>query len=189
MTAFALLDALSASPVVAAVKDDAGLEICIGGDSRVVFVLYGTINTVPGIVDRLKEAGKTVFVHTDLIEGLSAREASVDYLIRNTALDGIISTKLSLLKFAKAKGLLTILRVFLIDSLALQNIGKIKKERCVDLIEVLPGLMPKIIHKICGDCGKKIIAGGLVTEKSDILSALDAGAVAVSSTNVAVWSM
>lgn len=184
-----LEDALYACPIVAAVKDEEGLRHCIESESQVVFVLYGDLNSIPQIVNRLKLAEKTVFVHADLIEGLSAREAAVDYLIQNTSLDGIISTKLPLLRFAKAKGLMTIMRFFLIDSIAMENIKKMKDERCIDLMEVLPGLMPKIIGQVCKNSGKKIIAGGLITEKSDVVSALDAGAIAVSSTNSAVWNL
>ena len=147
------------------------------------------MKSVPRIVAELKTAGKTVFVHADLIEGLSAREAAVDYLIHAARPDGIISTRLPLLRFAKAKGLRTILRFFLIDSIAMENIAKMKNERCVDLIEVLPGLMPKVIHRVAATCGKPIIAGGLVTEKADVVNALEAGALAVSSTNPGVWKM
>ena len=57
------------------------------------------------------------------------------------------------------------------------------------MIEVMPGLMPKIVKRVSASCGKPIIAGGLVTEKSDVVSALEAGAIAVSSTNIGVWSM
>lgn len=85
----------------------------------------------------------------------------MDYLIHAARPDGIISTRLPLLRFAKAKGLRTILRFFLIDSIAMENIAKMKNERCVDLIEVLPGLMPKVIHRVAATCGKPIIAGGI----------------------------
>ena len=111
-----LEDTLGDSPIVAAVKDEPGLERCLNSPCRVVFVLFGDLNSVPRIVAELKTAGKTVFVHADLIEGLSAREAAVDYLIHAARPDGIISTRLPLLRFAKAKGLRTILRFFLIDS-------------------------------------------------------------------------
>ena len=184
-----LEDTLGDSPIVAAVKDEPGLERCLNSPCRVVFVLFGDLNSVPRIVAELKTAGKTVFVHADLIEGLSAREAAVDYLIHAARPDGIISTRLPLLRFAKAKGLRTILRFFLIDSIAMENIAKMKNERCVDLIEVLPGLMPKVIHRVAATCGKPIIAGGLVTEKADVVNALEAGALAVSSTNPGVWKM
>lgn len=180
---------LEDSPIVAAVKDESGLEQCLNIPCRVVFVLFGDLNSVPGIVAKLKASGKTVFVHADLVEGLSAREAAVDYLVQTAQPDGIISTRLPLLRFAKAKGLHTILRFFLIDSIAMENITSMKNERCVDMIEVMPGLMPKIVKRVSASCGKPIIAGGLVTEKSDVVSALEAGAIAVSSTNIGVWSM
>ena len=54
---------------------------------------------------------------------------------------------------------------------------------------VLPGLMPKIIRKICVSTGKPVIAGGLISDKEDVTGALGAGAIAVSSTNPAVWNM
>ena len=119
-----LENTLGDSPIVAAVKDEPGLERCLNSPCRVVFVLFGDLNSVPRIVAELKTAGKTVFVHADLIEGLSAREAAVDYLIHAARPDGIISTRLPLLRFAKAKGLRTILRFFLIDSIAMENIAK-----------------------------------------------------------------
>ena len=34
-----------------------------------------------------------------------------------------------------------------------------------------------------------IIAGGLISEKEDVINALDAGAIAISSTNQQVWNM
>ena len=58
-----------------------------------------------------------------------------------------------------------------------------------NLIEVLPGLMPKIIRQVAQITGKPVIAGGLISDKKDVTRALSAGAVAVSSTNPAVWRM
>ena len=58
-----------------------------------------------------------------------------------------------------------------------------------DLIEVLPGIMPKIIKHIAGRAAVPVIAGGLISEKEDVMRALDAGAIAISTTNQAVWKM
>ena len=58
-----------------------------------------------------------------------------------------------------------------------------------DFIEVLPGLMPKVIRKICRTSRIPIIAGGLITDKEDVVAALSAGAIAVSTTNQDVWRM
>ena len=51
------------------------------------------------------------------------------------------------------------------------------------------GLMPKIIRRVAQLTGKPVIAGGLISDKEDVTAALSAGAVAVSTTNPAVWRM
>lgn len=58
-----------------------------------------------------------------------------------------------------------------------------------DFIEVLPGLMPKVIQKICRTSRTPIIAGGLITDKEAVMGALNAGAIAVSTTHQDVWRM
>ena len=58
-----------------------------------------------------------------------------------------------------------------------------------DFIEVLPGVMPKVIGKVCKMSKTPIIAGGLISDKESVMAALSAGAIAVSSTNHEVWKM
>lgn len=48
---------------------------------------------IPSIVEKVKGSGKLAFVHMDLIQGLSSKEAAVDYISKFTKADGIISTK------------------------------------------------------------------------------------------------
>lgn len=184
-----LLDLLADGPVIASVKDDAGLAAAINSDVAVVFLLYGDVLSVRELVQRAHDAGKAVFVHIDLIEGLASREVSVDFVAKNTAADGVLSTKVALTRRAKELGLVAIQRFFLLDSMAISNIEKHLSPDCSDLIEILPGLMPKIIRRVCGISGKPVITGGLITDKEDVTSALSAGAVAVSTTNPDVWDM
>ena len=67
---YKFLDALEVSPVIAAVKDDEGVDACLKSESQVVFILYGDICTIPEIVSKVKAAGKLAVVHLDLIHGL-----------------------------------------------------------------------------------------------------------------------
>lgn len=182
-----IVSLLEQSPIVAAVKSLEGLEKCLTCDSQVVFVLFGDVLTISDIVAKIKGAGKAAFVHIDLIDGLSAREVAVDFIAKNTQADGIISTKQSLVRYAKTKGLLTIQRFFVLDSIAMLNIQKQMSTSYTDMIEILPGVMPKIIRKIVDSTGKPIIAGGLISDKEDVVTALGAGATAISSTNLDVW--
>lgn len=184
-----LLNLLAAGPVIAAVKGGDGLEAALDSDVPVIFLLSGDILSVADAAARVRKAGKRVFVHLDLIDGLAAREVSADFIARQTAADGIISTKAALTRRGRELGLVTIQRFFLLDSMALENIEKDLARDASDLIEVLPGLMPKMIRRLVQDTGKPVIAGGLISDKEDVTGALGAGAVAVSTTNPAVWSM
>ena len=184
-----LLELLAAGPVIAAVKDEEGLAQALESDVSVLFLLYGDILTIRDTAERVREAGKRVFVHLDLIDGLAAREISADFVARSTSADGVISTKAALTRRARELGLVAIQRIFLLDSMALKNVERHFSRESADLVEVLPGLMPKIIRRLCGTTGRPTIASGLHTDKEDVTGALGAGAVAVSSTNPAVWRM
>ena len=186
-------DAVEANPVIAAVKSDAGLQAAVEMEKiQVIFVLYGDVCTIPEILERIKAAGKKAMVHIDLIAGLSAKEISVEFIARQTRADGIITTKPALVRRAKELGIFAVLRFFVIDSLALKNIENLEMQCGTsrpDFIEVLPGVMPKVLGRIAKVSRIPMIAGGLITEKEDVIAALSVGAIAVSSTNQDVWKL
>jgi len=175
--------------VIAAVKDTEGLEKSLESDCQIIFVLFGDLVSITGIVTKIKRSGKFAMVHVDLIDGLASKDVAVDFIAKNTSADGIISTRANIVHRAKACGLLAIQRFFLLDSIALNNIGRQPSLKDADAIEILPGLMPKIIEKLVMSIGKPIIAGGLITDNEDIVNALNSGAIAISSTNYNTWFM
>ena len=153
-------EAIEDSPIIAAIKDDEGLKKCLTSESRVIFILYGDICNIPDIVETVKSSGKIAMVHIDLIAGLSSKEIAVDFIQKYTRADGIITTKPALIKRAKELGLYTILRLFVIDSMAYSNIEHQLRTAKPDLIEVLPALMPKVLAKVCKLSTVPVIAGG-----------------------------
>ena len=84
-------------------------------------------------------------------------------------------------------GFPTILRLFMLDSMAYENITSQIKAAKPDFIEVLPALMPKAIAKVCRISSVPVITGGLVSDKEDVMALLDAGVISISSTNEQVW--
>ena len=178
---------LDLCPVIAAVKDEKGLDACLSAPCRVVFVLYGSIMDIPDIISRIRDAGKTPLVHLDLVDGLAARESAVDFIRFRTSAEGIISTKSVLIKRAKELGLIAIQRFFLLDSLALTNIAKQVRLNAPDVIEIIPGVMPKVIRMVTERSPLPVIAGGLIHDVEDIQNALNAGAAAISATNITLW--
>ncbi len=182
-----MIDLLETSPVIAAVKNESGLENCLKTDCRVVFLLFGTICDVAELVDRVKESGKIAIVHVDLIQGLSSKEVAVDFIRRNTRADGIISTKSPIVKHAKELGMICIQRTFVVDSMALSTLKKQIESFHPDAIEIMPGVMPRVIQKIRQETELPLIAGGLLSDKKDIMAAFEAGADAVSTTREELW--
>ena len=180
-------DAMDNSPIIAAIKDMTGLEKCLTCDSQVIFILFGDICNISDIVDKAKSAGKTAMVHIDLINGLSAKDVAVDFIKKYTKADGIISTKPALIKHAGEIGLTSVLRLFVIDSMAYSSIEKQLRSVKPDYIEILPALMPKVVSRICRISKVPVITGGLISDKEDVVSMLNAGAVCISSTNPDVW--
>ena len=177
------------SPVIAAVKDVDGMKKCFESECQTVFVLYGTICNIGDIVREIKKHGKYAMVHADFTQGLGAKEIAVDFIRENTLADGVISTKPQLVKRAKELGMYGILRAFLVDSIAMNTTKKQLELFHPDMVEIMPGIMPKILKDIRSFVSVPVIAGGLLTEKKDVMSALSAGADAISTTNRNLWKM
>lgn len=174
-------------PIIAAVKDDEGLGKCLESECEIVFILYGDLCSIGELVEQIKDQGKIALVHMDLINGLSNRDVSVDYIKQTTKADGIISTRPTQIRRAKELGLYTVHRFFVIDSLAYDNIKKQCAQNRPDCIEILPGVMPKVIKKICKAERTAVIAGGLIEDREDVMAALDAGVVSISTTKQELW--
>ena len=184
-----LMDAIQETPVIAAVKDDAGPLQCAdqrehpGGIRIIRRYLQYCLHCAPH-----HEAGRFAAVHVDLIAGLAGKEVAVDFIRNTTEADGIISTRQSFIRRAKELGLAAILRVFLLDSIALESLDKIPPN-LPDCLDLLPGTMPKILRRVCATAKVPVLAGGLIADKEDVMAALEAGITAISTTNQAVWNM
>ena len=182
-----MLEIIAEFPIIAAVKDEKELKESLMTDCKVIFILFGNICNISDIVEKIKNKDKLAIIHADLVQGLSAKTEAIDYLRLNTKADGIISTKGNLVKYAVEIGLIGILRNFIIDSMAMENVNKQVSLANPDMVEIMPGIMPEIIEKIKSELKLPLIAGGLISEKKDVIAALAAGADAVSTTKIGLW--
>jgi len=189
LNSLSIKDLLTDTPVIAAVKDDAGLFRALQTECKVVFLLYGSIVNIDELVRQIHFSGKLCFIHIDLIEGLSNREVAVDGLRKLCHPDGIISTRSALIRRAQQLGLCTILRVFMLDSMSLANLFSQLEREKPDFVEVLPGIIPNVIQEITEKTTIPLIAGGLIRNKQDVIQALRSGVVAVSTSSPDVWEL
>lgn len=189
MTNRELIEIFEQNPVIAAVRTPQMLETALSYNVQVVFFLCGGISNIESACARLCDAGRTVFLHIDLLEGLHADHSGIEFIKNNTGITGIISTKPTSIRLAQAQGLKTIQRSFLLDTAALKTSIQNTLTCRPDLVEVLPGISPEIVSIGKRNLGLPIIAGGFVKEKKDLYAALGAGAIAVSTSETSLWGL
>lgn len=181
------VEALENAPVIAAVKARDHAGAAAKSPVSVVFVLGGSILSMDGIMEELRLGQKLVFLHMDLIEGIGRDVAGLAYAASHWKPAGIITTRAPLVKAAKEHGLLAIQRVFLLDSGSIRSGIQLIEQCRPDFVEVMPGVIPKAIGQFRG-AGRPVIAGGMVTARNEIIEALSAGALAVSTSSRELWN-
>jgi glycerol uptake operon antiterminator len=178
-----LSEMLIENPVIAAVRNDEDLENVLTSRAQIVFILYGNILNIADICVKLKDVDKTIFVHADMIDGLRGDMAGIQFIKKYAEPDGIITTKVNCIKYAKRLGLKTI------HSLSIKTGVKNIAETQPNAVEVMPGVASKALEKMKYETNVPIIAGGLVDKKKEVMDALSAGATAVSTTAKEIWEM
>ncbi len=177
------------SQIIASVKSEKDLGIACNSTPNVIFLLMGDLVSSKQHVHLLKSAHKSVFLHLDFIDGLSSSKAAIEYVAKSIRPTGIITTKTHIIKIAKEFDLMTIQRIFLLDRAAVEKGIEMVKSCKPDAVEVMPGVMPKVIDSLTNRLSYPIIAGGLITSIDEIHSALEAGALAVSSGDPKMWNL
>ena len=172
---------------IAGVKDINDLDKALESDCEIIFLLCGTIFNLKESVNKAKEKKKLIFIHVDLVEGFSRDSVALKYISEEIKPDGIISTKNNLLKVAKSLGMLTVPRIFIIDSLSIGTAIKASQTINPDAVEIMPGIMPRITKQLSSSLDIPVIAGGLISTEEEIRLALESGALGVSTSSKNLW--
>lgn len=183
------MEDLKRFPVIPAIRDINRIDTAISIKSRCIFLLMGNILNIKDIVRCVKSADRRIFLHLDLLEGISKNSMGIKYIAQEIKPDGVITTRANLISCAKTEGLFTIQRIFVLDSLAIDTAVKSIKNVNPDAIEILPAVIPKIIRRICQRTRHPIIAGGLIEDIQEVREALKEGAWAISVTKEDIWNI
>ena len=181
-----LVDRLECVPIIAAIRDDRWQQ-ALASPAEVLFYLECSLLTVERRICQAHSAGKIIFVHVDLSEGIGRDKTGIAYLAQ-CGVDGIISTKSQLIRTAKELGLLTVQRFFALDSQGMDSIQEVLKNTKPDFMEIMPGVLPKVIQRLSGGF-IPVIAGGLIESKAEITGALGSGATAISTGCPELWEL
>lgn len=183
-----IIPTLTQSPIIAAVRTPSQLSRALLTPVQVIFLLGGDPDTLPALVQTARSAQKLVFIHMDLVEGFSRDAAGVKWLARAARPSGVLSTRAPILRAAADESLLTVLRIFMVDSSSLATGVRMAKSCEPTLIEVMPGLVTRAIRRLSDSVGQPVIAGGMLEAAEDVEAALSAGALAASTSSENLWA-
>ncbi|TFE02841.1 glycerol-3-phosphate responsive antiterminator [Jeotgalibacillus salarius] len=145
------------------------------------------IGMLKSVFEYANSKNKKMFLHMDLIQGLSNDEHAAEYICQTIKPYGIISTRKNVVKRARELNVKAIQRTFVIDSNAFKRSVELIKQSDPDYIELLPGVVPKMIERMKLETGKPIIAGGLIDHHEEVSAAIEAGASAITTSSHSLW--
>ena len=175
------------NPIIVAVRNPKDIYDAIQSESQIIFLLTGNVFNLKKMVELCNKSGKYVFTHLDLIKGYSQDNYFIKYLKDEINPTGVITTKNNIITRAKQENLLTIQRLFLLDSSAMDiSINSVRKIK-PDAIEILPGLVPKLIKNVKKEINIPIVTGGFIETVEEVRSCLAAGAISVSTSHKPLW--
>ncbi|MEW4286325.1 glycerol-3-phosphate responsive antiterminator [Priestia koreensis] len=173
--------------LIASIKDPKSFDYFLETNIQLAFLLMGNISVIKRYVDALKRENRFVFLHIEKIPGISYDREGLKFIANFVKPTGIVSTKSSLIQLAKKEGLLTIQRLFLVDTDAVAHGLKVANDIQPDALELMPGLIPEMVMKVREEASVPIITGGLIRNKRQAETALESGAAAISTGSPRLW--
>ncbi|MCG7408176.1 glycerol-3-phosphate responsive antiterminator [Paenibacillus sp. ACRRX] len=176
-----------AFPIIASITKPDQIQKAVTGRIRRVILMTGSILQLSSIVSSLQQAGKQVYVHTEMVGGIGRDSHAVQYLAETYKIDGIVSTKSQAIVAARQAGISSIQRIFAIDSSAVETAIKLIGQSKPNEVELMPGLMPRIVGELKQAVNCPLIVGGLIRSQEEIQVAIKSGADYVSIGDSRFW--
>lgn len=174
-------------PIIASITKPEQIEAVLKSKVERVNLMTGDVMTLSAIVSELHKAGKQVHVHLEMVSGLGRDLSTVKYLSKTFGIDGIVSTKSNMIAAARQVGIRSIQRIFGIDTAAVETAIKMIGQVQPDEVELMPGLMPRVIKDLKQKINCPLIVGGLIRHEDEIRLAIANGADYVSIGDKRYW--
>jgi glycerol uptake operon antiterminator len=156
-------------------------------------ILQGTtLVDLPRLVDAFSKPPLDdilLLVHIDLIAGLENNEVALDFLAQLPRIQGVVTIHHHLIAPAKRLGFVSVLRIFLSDSRALERGVKIIAKWHPDVVDILPHAAAILVADEFRSCGIPCIAGGLCRRDEEVRGVLASGYRAATSTRPGMWQL
>ncbi len=174
--------------IIAAVRTNEDFIKAIKSDVSMIFMLIPNISYIKEQANIAHKAGKKLFIHIDLAEGIGKDEFGIRFA-KEQGVDGIISTRANIIKIAKKLDIFALQRFFIVDSQSINTTVETLKSSKADMIEIMPGNNPKAIRRLGEKVDIPIIAGGLIETKEEADEIIKVGAYSVSTGAEELWNL
>lgn len=157
-----------------------------------IFLQGGSLSELGSIVEAysIPQLGHVpLFVHIDLVAGLENSEAGLNFLAQFERISGVVTVHHHLAAPARRFGLLSIVRLFLSDSRALDRGLAVISKSHPDAIEILPAAAAVKVARDFAAFRIPRIAGGLCRTEAEVEEVIASGCRAVTSTSPALWRL
>ena len=100
--------------IIAAVRSRYEFEKAVVSEAENIFLLSANIIELLWYINTAKAHNKRLFLHMDMTDGLGKDASAVEYVLK-LGVFGVISTRGNIIKTARALGLCTVQRFFIVD--------------------------------------------------------------------------
>lgn len=181
-----IMECMEKNSVIAAVRSGEDFKKAVASGCNMIFDLAPDISDVVEKARLAHGAGKKMFIHLDLASGIGKDRSGVAF-VKAAGVDGIISTRANIIKISRDAGLFTVQRFFAVDSQSVDTMVESQKTSHADMIEIMPGVVAKVITDLKKCINVPVIAGGLIETREEVETAVFAGATAVSTGKAELW--
>ena len=179
---------LQRSAIIPAIRGPEYIQRALASPSVIVWLLYGTPLTLPDIVRQVRSAGKLPVANLDLLTGFAQDSDGID-LLAAEGIAGVVSTRQSVLRAARAQGMIAVQRTFVVDSIAVGNIVRALQHFLPDAVELLPAAAAPLCVATLRKAQPQlpIIATGLITTMRQVDDLIRCGVSSAATSDVSLW--
>lgn len=179
---------LARQPVIMAIYGIEQLKTALSSTAEVCIIANIDLIKLQPVIELLSKAGKYVIVNIDSCNGLSQDKGGIDYVAETGAM-GLLSTRLQTVQRAKKCGLLTMQKIFVTDRSTWLRSLKAVEQSEPDYVQLMPAQMLPLLPQADRNVLPPIVASGFVCNEEHARTALLHGAIAVSSSDSALWDV
>ncbi|MGI3447963.1 transcriptional regulator [Citrobacter freundii] len=179
---------LARHPIIMAIYGIEQLKTALSSKAEVCIIANIDLIKLQPVIELLSKAGKYVIVNIDSCNGLSQDKGGIDYVAETGAM-GLLSTRLQTVQRAKKCGLVTMQKIFVTDRSTWLRSLKAVEQSEPDYVQLMPAQMLPLLSQVDRNVLPPIVASGFVCNEEHAQTALLHGAIAVSSSDSALWDV